>query len=135
MCNGIFPDRTLESVKCQRKQADYKVLVESELTRLKETSRQPEKEDIGPEDDEGLDQGLGSGFEARESTGEPELGSTEETTPLNAQHEAAFEDCFRRYWDPERGSILAELLESNQITELTPMVIQEGFLKWLASTG
>jgi hypothetical protein len=78
---------------------------------------------------------LGSGFEARESAGEPELGSAKETTPLNAQHEAAFEDCFRRYRDPERGGILAELLESNQITELTPMVIQEGFLKWLASTG
>jgi hypothetical protein len=62
MCNDIFPDRTLESIKCQRKRADYKALVESELIRLKETSRQPEVEDIGPEDDEELDQGVGIRF-------------------------------------------------------------------------
>jgi hypothetical protein len=89
MCKGIFPDRTLESIKCQRKLANYKALVETEMTRIKETStsdenemtrvketstsvedemtrvkeasRQPEvEEDIGPENEEGSESGSGN---------------------------------------------------------------------------
>jgi hypothetical protein len=80
MCKGIFPDRTLESIKCQRKLANYKALVENEMTRVKETStsdedemtsvkeasRQPEvEEDVGPENEEGSESG--SGNEERDS--------------------------------------------------------------------